>query len=243
MTKTSPADFFTQDLARAYDERNRQLSSISENMHFLIRLILQDLPTHSRILCVGVGTGAEILSLSKIFPHFTFVGVDPSSAMLDVCRERLKNSGILERCTLIHGYIHDVPKNEPFDAALSILVAHFIQREDRIIFFREIYNRLKKTRPLDKHGNQLRFKLCGFPIDAEKLGESANSDGRHPRITGQSAHAAPRDISSSSSRRHRIDHRTSRFLDACVLFKSLYDCWLAQPKNLRHKLKKTTCQK
>lgn len=144
MTKTPPADFFTQDLAKAYDERNSQLSVISDNMHFLIRLILQDLPPNSRILCVGVGTGAEILSLSKLFPHFTFVGVDPSAAMLDVCRERLKQAGVLERCHLINGYVHDVPINQTFDAALSILVAHFIKREDRLVFLKELYRRIKK---------------------------------------------------------------------------------------------------
>lgn len=80
---SSVIDHFT-DAARVYDERNRQLAPIADNMHFLIRLILKNAPMRARVLCVGVGTGAEILSLSKSFPEWTFVGVDPSTGMLDV---------------------------------------------------------------------------------------------------------------------------------------------------------------
>jgi tRNA (cmo5U34)-methyltransferase len=140
-TNLSVIDHFT-DAARVYDERNRQLAPIADNMHFLIRLILQNAPVRARVLCVGVGTGAEILSLSKSFPEWTFVGVDPSIGMLDVCRERLSNAGVLNRCELIHGYVHDAPLGENFDAALSILVAHFVKREDRLNFYQAMCNRL-----------------------------------------------------------------------------------------------------
>ncbi|MES2356303.1 MAG: class I SAM-dependent methyltransferase [Pseudomonadota bacterium] len=141
--KTNPPviDHFT-DAARVYDERNRQLAPIADNMHFLIRLILKNAPVRARVLCVGVGTGAEILSLSKSFPEWTFVGVDPSIGMLEVCRERLSNAGVLNRCELIHGYVDDVPLGEYFDAALSILVAHFVKREDRLNFYQAMCDRL-----------------------------------------------------------------------------------------------------
>ena len=68
---SSPADHFNATAARAYDARNRNLSPIADCMHFLIRLALQDLPAKSHALCVGVGTGAEILSLAKVFPQWT----------------------------------------------------------------------------------------------------------------------------------------------------------------------------
>lgn len=134
-------DHFT-DAAKVYDERNRQLAPITDNMHFLIRLILRNLPVRARVLCVGVGTGAEILSLSKSFPEWTFAGVDPSIGMLDVCRESLSNAGVLNRCELIHGYVHDAPQGDNFDAALSILVAHFVKREDRLNFYQAMCSRL-----------------------------------------------------------------------------------------------------
>ncbi len=142
--KTNPTvvDHFT-DAARAYDEKNKQLAPIAENMHFLIRLILKNAPTRARVLCVGVGTGAEILSLSKTFPEWSFVGIDPSVGMLDVCRERLKSAGVLDRCELIQGYVHDVPTGENFDVALSVLVAHFVKKEDRLNFYQAMSNRLR----------------------------------------------------------------------------------------------------
>lgn len=142
--KSSPTaiDHFTE-AAKVYDEKNRQLAPIADNMHFLIRLILKNAPVRARILCVGVGTGAEILSLSKAFPEWTFVGIDPSIGMLDVCRQRLESAGVVDRCELIHGYVHDLPSGENFDVALSILVAHFVKREERLGFYQAMSSRLR----------------------------------------------------------------------------------------------------
>ncbi len=139
----NPAAFFTTDVSAAYDKRNSGLAPIADNMHFLIRLVLKDLPPNARILCVGVGTGAEILSLAHAYPAWTFVGVDPSAPMLAVCRERLINAGLMERCTLIHGYVQDIPAEAHFDAVLSILVSHFVQQEARVDFYRTMQERLK----------------------------------------------------------------------------------------------------
>ena len=136
-------DFFNEEMSQTYDEKNSRLSAISDNMHFLIRLVLEDLPASARILCVGVGTGAEILSLSSQYPTWSFVGVDPSAAMLGVCRKRLENAGVMDRCQLIHGYVEDAPAEAEFDAVLSVLVGHFVKREDRIQFYQNMTQRLK----------------------------------------------------------------------------------------------------
>lgn len=143
-SKPTVIDHFSA-AAKAYDEKNLQLAPIADNMHFLIRLILKDAPVRARVLCVGVGTGAEILSLSKQFPEWTFVGVDPSIGMLDVCRDRLKSAGVLDRCELIHGYVHDVAKGENFDIALSVLVAHFVKREERLSYYKAMADRLRSN--------------------------------------------------------------------------------------------------
>lgn len=136
-------DYFNANASRSYDEKNRALSPIADNMHFLIRLILKDLPADSRILCVGVGTGAEILSLAKEYPGFTFVGVDPSAAMLEVCQERMEKEGIANRYESLHGYVQDLPADQTFDAVLSILVGHFVKKEERLRFYQHIHRRLK----------------------------------------------------------------------------------------------------
>lgn len=135
-------DYFPPAAAATYDEKNRGLAPIAENMHFLIRLILRDLPDRARVLCVGVGTGAEIVSLAAAYPTWTFVGVDPSSAMLEVCRQRLMAAGVLERCELVHGYVKDVTEEE-FDAVIAVLVGHFVPRNDRSSFYGQMVNRLQ----------------------------------------------------------------------------------------------------
>ena len=130
-------------MAESYDARNSGLAPISDNMHFLTGLVLEDLPEGARVLCVGVGTGAEILALAQAHPGWHFTGVDPSAEMLEVCRARLERAGLTERCTLLHGYVGDVPEEGGFDAVLSILVAHFIPRAERPGFYRAVLDRLR----------------------------------------------------------------------------------------------------
>ena len=138
----STSGFFNQEIADAYDRRNAGLKPISDSLHFLMRLALADVPAEARVLCVGVGTGAEILSLAQAFPRWTFVGVDPSAEMLAVGAHRLTEAGVMDRCTLIHGYVEDVVETG-FDVVVSLLVAHFIRREGRPAFYAAIHDRLK----------------------------------------------------------------------------------------------------
>ncbi|MCE3289844.1 MAG: SAM-dependent methyltransferase [Caulobacter sp.] len=142
-TNTSaPPHFFNQDVANAYDRRNSALAPISDNLHFLVRLVLAELPVDAHVLCVGVGTGAEILSLAKAFPGWTFVGIDPSEEMLAVGRRRLEQAGVQHRCELLQGYAEDAP-HHGFDAVVSLLVAHFIKPEGRPAFYAAIHDQLK----------------------------------------------------------------------------------------------------
>lgn len=137
----STQGFFNQEMAEAYDRRNAGLKPISDGLHFLMRLTLADLPADARVLCVGVGTGAEILTLAEAFPCWSFVGVDPSAEMLAVGRHRLEQAGVMDRCELIAGYVDDVAQTG-FDAVVALLVAHFIQRPDRPAFYAAVHDRL-----------------------------------------------------------------------------------------------------
>lgn len=139
---TTPKDFFTEEVARGYDERNAKLSPVLANLHFLMRLLLKDLPKEAKILSVGAGTGAEILFLAPLFPQWTFVALDPSNSMLEICRQRTQACGIYDRCEFVHGYVESLPTTTKFDAALSMLVGHFLSREQRPVYFQEISNRL-----------------------------------------------------------------------------------------------------
>lgn len=137
-----PSGFFSEELAQAYDQRNSALAPIAQSLHFLTRLALETLPQTARVLCVGVGTGAEIPALTHHRPQWRFTGVDPSAEMLAVGRHRLEAAGVMDRCHLLHGYVDDVAERD-FDVVISLLVVHFVKAELRAPFYRAIHDRLR----------------------------------------------------------------------------------------------------
>ncbi|WP_193211319.1 class I SAM-dependent methyltransferase [Luteolibacter marinus] len=129
--------------ASTYDEKWKGLAAINGALHLLTGAVLAELPEEARILCVGAGTGAELLYLAGRFPGWRFTAVEPSAAMLDVLRARAEEQGIAGRCVFHEGYLESLPAGEPFHAATSVLVSQFIQdRAERAGFFREIAARL-----------------------------------------------------------------------------------------------------
>lgn len=117
---------FDDKVSSGYDERNRRIAPIQQNLHLLTALVLKDLPENARVLCVGVGTGAEILALAAEYPGWRFTGVEPAAAMLAVCRAKVEGAGLADRCDLHQGYLDDLPPTEAFDAVLCILVTQFV---------------------------------------------------------------------------------------------------------------------
>ena len=136
-------NFFNKTTSQIYDKANQGMAPIQDDMHFLIDIILQDLPPNSHILCVGVGTGAEILSLAPKHPQWTFTGIDPSQDMLDVCQKNLAENHLTHRCNLVCGYIDQLPKSPQYDAVLSILVGHFIPETERQSYYTNMHTRTK----------------------------------------------------------------------------------------------------
>ena len=109
-----------------------------------IRMVFGALPDNARMLCVGAGTGPELIYLAQAFPGWQFVAVDRSGAMLDVCRSRARESGVAERCTFHEGTLETLGEVEPFDAATSLLVSQFIFDTDaRREFYAQIARRLR----------------------------------------------------------------------------------------------------
>lgn len=136
-------DSFGKERAQAYDQSNRHLEPINSNLHYLIEILLNGLAPNSKILCVGVGTGSEIIALSKAFPSFSFVAVDSSESMLQVCQDRLLDLGLSHRCQLVHGFVQNIPEDEYFDAALCLLVLHHTSESERQGIVAGISKRLK----------------------------------------------------------------------------------------------------
>ena len=117
---------FDQQNAATYDQRFAKLAAMRDALHLLIGAIFADLPAEARILCVGAGTGHELIYLAQKFPEWRFAVVEPSGPMLDVCRRKADACGITSRCVFHEGYLESLPPSAPFDAATSLLVSQFI---------------------------------------------------------------------------------------------------------------------
>ncbi|MCD6048992.1 MAG: hypothetical protein K0Q55_395 [Verrucomicrobia bacterium] len=143
MQKEAITAIFDQQAA-TYDQKWRELAPINNALHLLTSAVLLNLPASASILCVGAGTGTEILYLAKKFPTWTFTAVEPSVPMLDVFRRRAEEAGISARCTLHADYLDSLPPGGLFDAATSFLVSQFIlDRTERANFFQTIAERLR----------------------------------------------------------------------------------------------------
>ncbi|WP_162656101.1 class I SAM-dependent methyltransferase [Tuwongella immobilis] len=144
MSQNEPLVAFDQSHAASYDQRFAKLAGLRDALHLLTGAILADLPADARILCVGAGTGAEVIALAQKFPGWQFALVEPSAPMLEVCRRKAEDCGITARCEFHRGYLDSLPPSEPFHAATSLLVSQFILApEARIAFFRGIAERLR----------------------------------------------------------------------------------------------------
>jgi tRNA (cmo5U34)-methyltransferase len=130
--------------ASGYEEQQKKLAPVHEGLYFQLEWILSDLPREARILCVGLGAGAELSYLASKFPYWSFTAVEPSGAMLDQCRLRAEKAGFASRCVFHEGYLESLPSVELHDAATCFMVSQFfLDDEVRSGFFRAITERLR----------------------------------------------------------------------------------------------------
>ncbi|GAB3672209.1 class I SAM-dependent methyltransferase [Salinisphaera aquimarina] len=130
--------------AAGYDKQWAKMAPIRNGLHFLLESVFAELPADARLLCVGVGTGAELAHLAQKNSRWRFTVVEPSGPMLDVCRQRAENEGFASRCDFHEGYLESLPAGDGHDAATCFLVSQFILEEKaRSAFFREIAKRLE----------------------------------------------------------------------------------------------------
>jgi len=87
------------------------------------------LGTTAHVLDVGCGTGATLAAFATHQPEWSFVGVDPAEAMLELARRRTRALGVEGRVALIQGTVDSLPDEPSFDAATCLLVEH-LQPDD-----------------------------------------------------------------------------------------------------------------
>lgn len=197
MTETESRIVFDQERASSYDEQFTKLLPFKDAFHLGMRLVLSDLPADARILCVGVGTGAELLYLAREFPGWNFTAIEPAAPMLDICRQRAQESGVASRCTFHNGYVETLPDTGAFDAATSVLVSHFFMDPDeRRDFFQQIAERLRPggylvSADLASDMSRIEFKgllelwrrmMAYSDLPAEKAGEYLDALGKQAAV-------------------------------------------------------------
>lgn len=130
--------------AAGYDAQWARMAPIRESLLFLLETVFADLPDDARLLCVGVGTGAELAHLAQRFPRWRFLALDPSPRMIDACRARAGRDGFADRCEFHAGLVETLPGDVPFDGATCLLVSQFLlDRVARTTFFAAIARRLR----------------------------------------------------------------------------------------------------
>jgi tRNA (cmo5U34)-methyltransferase len=117
---------------------------VRDGLYFLLEAAVASLPAEARVLSVGAGTGSEIAFLAARFPRWHFTAVEPSRAMIELCRQRAVAAGFASRCTFHHGFLESLATDEPYDAATCLLVSQFlVEQTARLGLFRDIATRLR----------------------------------------------------------------------------------------------------
>ncbi|MDA3579640.1 class I SAM-dependent methyltransferase [Acinetobacter ursingii] len=137
-------DFSSQQVVEGYDQHIRKLIPGYEVVHQQIQALLKTyLPESAHILVVGCGTGYELGYLLQAFPNWHFTATDLSAAMLDKARTSLQDLNVEHRVDFHLGDVHELENIVSFDAALSILVTHFVAFPQKLKFLQAIQKRLK----------------------------------------------------------------------------------------------------
>ena len=130
-------------LAPHYDSQWQKMAPIRNTTELLVDAIFANLPSQARILCVGSGTGSEIIHMANQYPGWHFTAVEPSAAMMAQCQKKLRGSNLQHRCHCHQGYLQSLTDDQPYDAATAILVSQFItDTQQRSDFFQTIAQHL-----------------------------------------------------------------------------------------------------
>lgn len=134
-----------QAVARYAEGPVRLVPGFEALQRMAMLLLAERMPDAGSVLVHGAGGGLEIKAFAQAHPGWRFEGVDPSSDMLELATVTL--GPLADRVRLHHSLIDAAPDG-PFDAATSLLVMHFITREERRRTLAEIRRRLRPGAPL-----------------------------------------------------------------------------------------------
>lgn len=115
------------------------------DLHKMATILLTErAPARARVLVLGAGGGLELKAFADVCPGWTFDGVDPAPAMLDLARKIL--GPLASRVRLHQGEIDAAPPG-PFHAAACLLTLHFLDPDARQRAAAEVRRRLRPGAP------------------------------------------------------------------------------------------------
>lgn len=142
---TVVAHFADPAAASRYTEGPPRLVPAFADLHRMSGILLAErAPENARVLVLGAGGGLELKAFATAQPGWSFDGVDPAGAMLELAARTL--GPLASRARLHQGYIDDAPDG-PFDAAACLLTLHFLDAEERRRTAAEVHRRLKPGAP------------------------------------------------------------------------------------------------
>jgi tRNA (cmo5U34)-methyltransferase len=131
-------------VARYVDNPPRMVPGYADMQRMAMLLLAERVPAKAKVLVLGAGGGLELKVFTESQPEWSFDGVDPSAAMLELARQTLGN--LADRTRLHEGLIDNAPEG-PFDGAVCILTLHFIERAERARTLQEVRRRLRPGAP------------------------------------------------------------------------------------------------
>ncbi|MGD1888769.1 MAG: class I SAM-dependent methyltransferase [Cohaesibacteraceae bacterium] len=129
-----------------YGDQTKRLVPGLDDMHRMAGLLLAEtLDEAAHILVLGAGGGQELKAFADNSPSWRFLGVDPSTEMLELAKQVA--SAHLGRIAFQEGTIEDAPAG-PFDGATCLLTLHFLAPEDRLRTLIALRQRMRPGAPL-----------------------------------------------------------------------------------------------
>ena len=173
-------------VARYADGPRRLVPAFADLQRMTRLLLAEKVPDTGRVLVLGAGGGLELKVFAEAQVGWTFLGVDPAAAMLDLARQTV--GAQMDRVTLHEGYIHTAPSG-PFDGATCLLTLHFLPRDERLATLKALRARLKPGAPLivAHHSVPKGEELVWF----SRFAAYAISNGVEPATAQQAAKALP----------------------------------------------------
>lgn len=137
-------DNYGQDWAENYKRLAAASIPGREGLYRLCSAFLSELSGSVHILVVGCGTGDELIGLAKALPQAKFEGIDPSEAMLELCKKRVEEEKLSNRIKLHQATLEEFLSPNSFDAVTSVLVSQHLESDTHAQdFFHQLASHLK----------------------------------------------------------------------------------------------------